>query len=100
MFSVGLDVDTLVSKVMVTLLINIGLYAGKFDYFLGPLNCKMHNIVRKNPIENEQSAGNSDISDEINNLIQENDHISYHLLKHNKPETDEEFGYYLAGLIE
>jgi cytochrome c oxidase subunit 1 len=46
MFSVGLDVDTLVSKVMVTLLISIGLYAGKFDYFLGPLSC---NTVRKNP---------------------------------------------------
>jgi hypothetical protein len=38
MFSVGLDVDTLVSKVMVTLLISIGLYAGKLDYFIGPLS--------------------------------------------------------------
>jgi len=57
-------------------------------------------LLGKIQIENEQSAGNSDISDEINNLIQENDHISDHLLKHNKPETDEEFGYYLAGLIE
>ena len=51
MFAVGLDVDTttsqtlmrmslmliLVSKVMVTLLLSIGLYAGKLGYFLGPL---------------------------------------------------------------
>jgi hypothetical protein len=97
MFSVGLDVDTFVSKVMVTLLISIGLYAGKLDYFLGPLNV---NLLGKIQIENEQSAGNSYISDKINNLIQENDHISDHLIKHNKPKTDEEFGYYLAGLIE
>jgi len=99
MFSVGLDVDTLVSNVMVTLFISIGLYAGKFDYFLGPLSC-INNIVRKNPIENEQSAGNSYISDEINNLILINDQISDHVLKHAKPKTEEEFGYYLAGLIE
>jgi len=57
-------------------------------------------LLGKIQIENEQSAGNSDISDEINNLIQGNDQISDHLIKHNKPETDEEFGYYLAGLIE
>ena len=52
MFAVGLDVDTttsqtlmrmslmliLVSKVMVTLLLSIGLYAGKLGYFLGPLS--------------------------------------------------------------
>jgi hypothetical protein len=99
MFSVGLDVDTLVSKVMVTLFISLGLYAGKFDYFLGPLSYII-NTVRKNPIENEQSAGNSDISEEINNLILLKDHISDHLIKHAKPKTDEEFGYYLAGLIE
>src|SRR5229473_173960 len=65
----------------------------------------VHSIVKciillgKIQIENEQSAGNSDISDEINNLIQENDHISDHLLKHNKPETDEEFGYYIKKQI-
>jgi hypothetical protein len=57
-------------------------------------------LLGKIQIENEQSAGNSDISDEINNLIQGNDNISDHLIKHNKPKTDEEFGYYLAGLIE
>jgi len=97
MFSVGLDVDILVSKVMVTLLISIGLYAGKLDYFLGPLSFI---LLGKIQIENEKSAGNSDISDYMNNLIQENYHISNHLIKHKKPKTDEEFGYYLAGLIE
>jgi hypothetical protein len=97
MFSVGLDVDTFVSKVMVTLLISIGLYAGNSIISL------VHSVIillGKIQIENEQSAGNSNFSDEINNLIQENDHISDHLIKHSKPKTDEEFGYYLAGLIE
>jgi hypothetical protein len=63
----------------------------------------VHSVIKllgKIQIENEQSAGNSDISDKINDLIQGSDHISDHLVKHNKPETDEEFGYYLAGLIE
>src|SRR5579871_3637994 len=41
MYTVGLDVDTLVSTVMVTLLIIIGLYAGKLDNFLGPLSLKL-----------------------------------------------------------
>src|ERR1700674_963490 len=107
MFSVGLDVDTFVSKVMVTLLISIGLYAGNFDYFLGPLSCinyinyiiYINNTVRKNPIENEQSAGNSDIYDEINNLILVDDHISDHVIKHTKPKTDEALGYYLKKRI-
>lgn len=57
-------------------------------------------LLGKIQIENEQSAGNSDISEDINNLVQDHDHISDHLTKHRKPETDEEFGYYLAGLIE
>lgn len=63
----------------------------------------VHSVIKllgKIQFWNEQSAGNSDISDEINNLIQENDHISDHVFKHRKPETEEEFGYYLAGLIE
>jgi hypothetical protein len=58
----------------------------------------------------EQSAGNplvfsiSDNAEVIfdfdNSLISENLFISDHLKKHKKPETEEEFGYYLAGLIE
>jgi hypothetical protein len=73
MFSVGLDVDTLVSKVMVTLLISIGLYAGKLDYFIGPLSYwlfgKIQSLniepyfIKRNKFfslikENKQSAGN------------------------------------------
>lgn len=58
----------------------------------------------------EQSAGNplvfstsenaEVIFDFDNTLISENLFISDHLKKHKKPETEEEFGYYLAGLIE
>jgi hypothetical protein len=73
MFSVGLDVDTLVSKVMVTLLISIGLYAGKLDYFIGPLSYLLFGKIQSLNIEpylikineffslikeNKQSAGN------------------------------------------
>jgi hypothetical protein len=97
MFSVGLDVDTLVSKVMETLFIYIGLYAGKLEYFLGPLSLTLFGKIQ---IENKQSAGNSDIYENFHNLIQENCYISDHLFKHKKPKTDEEIGYYLAGLIE
>ena len=50
--------------------------------------------------ENEQSAGNFDKTDEFNNFIEEESHISDHLKKHRKPQTEKEFGYYLAGLIE
>jgi len=72
MFSVGLDVDTLVSKIMVTLLISIGLYAGKLGYFIGPLSERLFGKIQslKEPYfskiksffilikENKQSAGN------------------------------------------
>ena len=95
MFSVGLDVDTLVSTVMVTLLFIIGLYAGKFDYFLGPLRLSLFGKIQ----ENEESAGNLEISEE-DNLISKDFHISDHINKHTKPYKDDEFGYYLAGLIE
>jgi LAGLIDADG endonuclease len=75
-----------------------------------------------NLIENKISAGNpfpfsigiSNTISKINNvnenvemlfdfdkpLISKENFISDHLKKHIKPETDEEFGYYLAGLIE
>jgi hypothetical protein len=73
MFSVGLDVDTFVSKVMVTLLISIGLYAGKLDYFIGPISERLFGKIQSLIIEpyfskinsifnlnkgNKQSAGN------------------------------------------
>lgn len=64
----------------------------------------VHSVIKllgKIQIENEQSAGNSNISDKFNNLIEEKFYISDHMYcKDNKPKTDEEFGYYLAGLME
>ena len=95
MFSVGLDVDILVSTVMVTLFFIIGLYAGKFDHFFGPLRLSLFGKIQVN----EQSAGNLEIS-EVDNLISKEYHISDHIKKNTKPYKDDEFGYYLAGLIE
>uniref|UniRef100_UPI0023F32324 LAGLIDADG homing endonuclease n=1 Tax=Cyathus jiayuguanensis TaxID=380660 RepID=UPI0023F32324 len=129
---------TLVSRIMVTLLLSIGLYAGKLEYFLGPLSELKQRLLGKIQTENEPSAGNSDLSYELLKLIgilpqtvlvqsqeqipvlvqfsnskqgeipeqepeadtAEQYKISDHLGKHRKPETDKEFGYYLAGLIE
>lgn len=103
---------------MVTLLIKIGLYAGKLVNFLGPLSLKLLGTIQtlnysKESIlksykdrntENERSAGNLGIKPSLvsgsNLLISKNLQISDHLTKHTKPKTDEEFGYYLAGLIE
>lgn len=124
----------LVSIVVVTLPLKIGLYAGKLEYFLGPLSLKLLGIIQTfnyykeycfktfmNIIkENEQSAGNrrvsyfsfasntktansiffSYIDCKSNEIISQNLHISDHLPKHTKPKTDDEFGFYLAGLIE
>src|SRR5579871_3197006 len=119
MFSVGLDVDTLlVSTVMVTLLNEIKLCARKLDYFLDPLsnlierlfgkiqsfiiNNRLFYIIYNNKIkmENEQLAGNFEYSDDLKEGFSEDLHISDHLNKYSKPKTEEEFGYYLAGLIE
>lgn len=87
MFTIGLDVDTkVVSGIIVILFFTIKLYAGKFKKLLGPLNIR---LLGKIQIE-EQPASNSEL----------NNKISDHIQKHKKPKTDEEFGYYLAGLIE
>lgn len=48
MFSVGLDVDTLVSRVMVTLFLSLGLYAGNLDYIFGPLSLTLNKVTVKN----------------------------------------------------
>jgi hypothetical protein len=79
---------------------------GKIFDFDSRFGC---NIKKFNENE-EQSAGNplvfsiSDNAEVIfdfdNTLISENLFINDHLKKHKKPETEEEFGYYLAGLIE
>jgi hypothetical protein len=116
MFSVGLDVDTFVSILMVTLFPIIGLYAGNSIKFFGPLSKiltllgKIQTLERDhNYKENflnvvkEQSAGNLvyfESNNELKFLISKNMYISDHLNKHLRPKSDEEFGYYLAGLIE
>jgi LAGLIDADG endonuclease/Glycosyltransferase family 10 (fucosyltransferase) C-term len=97
---------------MVTLIICIGLYAEKFEKFFGPLGFFLYNkyleLFGKIQIENEQSAGNSSIYFFIgNNKIEteelyklENLHISDHLKKHAKPQSEKDIAFYLAGLIE
>lgn len=123
---------------MVTLLINIGLYAENVDYFAGPLqttaNLRTTAYVRpwvKNWVwfgkiqKNDLSADNLECPNTSHSLEEltsngpeggvapwecahEDDyidtlellHISDHLPKHKRPDNDEEFGYYLAGLVE
>jgi hypothetical protein len=111
MYTVGLDVDNFVSTIMVTLLIIIGLFAEKIYYSFGPLSLELfgkiqtllkEHIFKKQleDLEKEESAGNFESLEELSGLISRDLHISDHLSKHKRPETDEEFGYYLAGLIE
>jgi LAGLIDADG endonuclease len=127
MFSVGLDVDTIfVSIVMVTLLNEIKLYARNFEYFLDPISkininkklfgkiqtfinykrlfiIKMWSMLSSSPQikkENEQLAGNLENLNNFTDILSKDLYISDHLTKSNKPKTEEELGYYLAGLIE
>lgn len=91
MYAVGLDVDTFrVSFLNVSSVIIIWLYAGIFLYYC-PVNVDgiINNICIKIINTEEQSAGNLEIAK-----------VSEHFPKHKKPETDFEFGYYIAGLIE
>ena len=129
MYSVGLDVDTKVSWIIVILLIIIRPYAGtyfkpkssiekilkekicmvKLDLKMTYLNFKsLKNLVNKNK---ELSAGNLDLLSNQNNdsnkanlnlhtRLDKDWHISDHLDKHRKPDSKDEFSHYLAGLIE
>ena len=103
---------------MATLLIKIGLYAGKLIKIFGPLSVQLLGIIqnlkyyivnffkysKNKSIKNEQSAGNltknTFLNFNSNLLIPKDLHISDHLKKHTRPKTDEEIGFYLAGLIE
>jgi hypothetical protein len=92
MYSVGLDVDTFVSAPSVNWRESIMLYAGK--------------ILLKDPngtilLESKnQSAGNlSSSNTNFQNCETDLRIISDHL-NHNKLKSDEDLGYYLAGLIE
>jgi hypothetical protein len=121
MFAVGLDVDTYnVSLFMVTWIIIKWLFAGNFIEMSPPMFSVVGiiSISKPNLIKNisslekdkKESAGNpftlclnnkSEVDfDFDSSLIDSDNFISDHLKKHKKPYTDEEFGYYLAGLIE
>lgn len=123
MFTVGMDVDTfLVSKVMVILLFIIWLYAGNFVEKVSPPTINVVGKISSLSFNNtpfsgfyfndKQSAGNPSlrnnnliskveaIYDYDQQLISDDLCISDHLIKHTKPLSDEDFGYYLAGLIE
>lgn len=111
------------SRIVVTLYLIIGLYAGKLLIFLGPLKfllfgkIQILNFLKKIKFlfdfkflleffyiilmkEKEQSAGNFENYEKYSNLIPSNLFISDHMKKHVRPITNLEFGYYLAGLIE
>jgi hypothetical protein len=121
MFAVGLDVDTYnVSLFMVTWVNIKWLFAGNFIEMSPPMFSVVGIISISKPkliknissLEKDKkvSAGNpftlcfnnkSEVDfDFDSSLIDSDNFISDHLNKHKKPYTDEEFGYYLAGLIE
>ena len=94
MYVVGLDVDRLVSKDIVIYLQSSVLYAGKL-ICLGPLNKQ---ISFKGTILNTiRSAGNPLCSTEG---LFKAPVISDHLGPHLRFTNNEDFGHYLAGLIE
>lgn len=118
MFVVGLDVDTQVSFSTVTCFSTIWLFAGNFRRSerpptllvvgkIAPICARCQPIL---PLNNQQvipcvrsfsttTAGVRRSSAEV--TFDFDKHLlSDHLPKHRKPETEEELGFYLAGLIE
>jgi hypothetical protein len=113
MYVTGLDVDKFVSKDIVIYLSSIVPYAGKLTC-LGPLNnhdiyltsyltkrsnsiCETKAIFKGTILNNRRSAGNPLCSTRdllVPALI--SDHLGPHLI----PKDDNDFGHYLAGLIE
>jgi hypothetical protein len=107
MYTVGLDVDKLVFT------IKILLYAGNF-YISGPLIFIMLGKIylkqytnKINLILIEQSAGNFKFSTKTTvctkntyNNYKNLSLISIHVNKHESNLNDNDFGYFLAGLIE
>lgn len=103
MYSVGLDVDKFVFTEKILL------YAGNFC-ISGPLVLvalgKIYFIIKQNYLP-EQSAGNFSFSTKVTtdtkntyNSYTKLSPISVHVGKHRSNLTDNEFGYFLAGLIE
>lgn len=115
MFVVGLDVDTCVSFSTVTYFSTIWLFAGNFKRRSGPPSRSIPVLVGKiSPFSPQRNSGvlnnqqviltqhrtfssrpAPDAVFDLDGLL-----ISDHMEKHRKPESDEELGYYLAGLIE
>lgn len=101
MYSVGLDVDKFVFTEKILL------YAGNFC-ISGPLVVfTLGKIYFKQKDLPEQSAGNFGFSTKVttNTINTYNSYtklspISEHVVKHRSNLTDDEFGYFLAGLIE
>ena len=122
MFSVGLDVDTfLVSLDMVTYLIIIWLFAGNFLLRVSPpvvtivgkifysnlskmqLFALLQNLKKtsaEHPLLLSITDNTKSIYHYIGKIISPNEYISDHLKSKNKPQNDNDFGYYLTGLIE
>lgn len=120
MFTVGLDVDTLFSRVSfnaVTHFIIIWLYAGNSTAVRRPPGIKpvgkialprMRSALLTpfHPVDNQQVTllrrrfSTAEAGDEEEFFDFDKHPLSDHLAKHRKPESDEDFGYYLAGLIE
>ncbi len=100
MYTVGLDVDKFVST------IKILLYAGN-SYIYSPLIFIMLGKIYLNQFILGQSAGNFNFSTNVATSIK-NIYTSYinlpliseHVPKHKSNLTDNDFGYFLAGLIE
>jgi len=103
MYSVGLDVDKLVFTVKILL------YAGNF-FLYSPLVLIALGIIYLFYIVQDikgQSAGNFSFSTEASAVTKNTYNkylnlpkISEHVPNHKSNLTDEEFGYFLAGLIE
>jgi hypothetical protein len=56
--------------------------------------------MKSNKISDVISAGNLESDFNFEETLRNDHYLSNHLAKHQKPLTDKDFGYYLAGLIE
>ena len=90
MFTVGLDVDSVESRVVAKQLLITELFAGISYDIESSSQMLFENIRAIGTISiSGQSAGNQSVTT-----------ISDHMSKHRKMQNDHELGYYLAGLIE
>ncbi|PVU98260.1 hypothetical protein BB561_000004 [Smittium simulii] len=102
MYTVGLDTDTFVSQNMETCFRIIKLYSGNLSNYLSPLgfNFSIGIILNKeqsvrNQLENDSNHYPLKCKGKKKIKV-----ISDHVQKHSYPYSEEQIGYYLAGLIE